>query len=139
MRRLCSLDALPERGGELFLDAQGTSRDVLVFRLDEGGLAVYDAHCPHAGALLRPENVVQGRLVCFLHQWEFEVDTGACLTAPRLPLRTIPHEVRDGALWVDLSDIPVRGHPQRSRRLASLDPGQIRLRLPQAKPEPTEE
>jgi nitrite reductase/ring-hydroxylating ferredoxin subunit len=136
MERLCDLTELP-RGGRLFLDALGGSRDLLVFPLGDGEVAVYDAHCPHAGALLRPENVSGGRLVCFLHMWEFEVATGACAAAPELPLRAVPHELRDGALWVDLREIPVRGRSRRPERLLpdglGAAPIRIRLRSPDDK------
>ena len=70
LRRLCSLLDLPARGGRLFKNAAGSRADILVFRIAGGRLRAWNAHCPHAGALMRPENEMGGKLVCFLHQWD---------------------------------------------------------------------
>lgn len=101
-KRLCGLFDLPVRGGRLFENACDTQQDVLVFRLEGSRLVAYDAACPHAGALMRPENEMGGVLTCFLHQWRFDVATGAGLTAPRCPLVPFPVEARGFDIMIDL-------------------------------------
>ncbi len=118
LQRLCALTELPPRGGQLFLDAAGSHRDVLVFKLEDASLVVYDAHCPHAGALLRPENCVGKTLICFLHNWEFDIASGDCHTYPTLPLRKVAFEIKNDDLYVDLHDIPVRGRPSSAPKLS---------------------
>lgn len=48
-----------------------------VFRVD-GGLRAIDNACPHASAPLCDGSVVDGKVVCFLHCWQFDLATGAC-------------------------------------------------------------
>ncbi len=102
LRRLCSLLDLPARGGRLFENAAGSQANILVFRIAGGKLRAWNAHCPHAGALMRPENEMGGKLICFLHQWEFDVDTGACTTVPRCPLRGYRLEVQGLHVMIDV-------------------------------------
>lgn len=82
LHKLCSLFDLPIQGGRLFQDVAGSGRDVLVFKLSGGRLVAYDAACPHAGAMMRPENELRGVLTCQLHQWSFDLTTGQCLQYP---------------------------------------------------------
>jgi nitrite reductase/ring-hydroxylating ferredoxin subunit len=41
-------------------------------------------------------------LVCPWHGWEYEVETGECVTDRRLRLRAFPTVVRDGQVFVRL-------------------------------------
>ncbi len=102
--RLCGLFDLPIRGGRLFKAAGGGKRDVLVFRLEGGALRAYDAACPHAGALLRPENEMSGTLICFLHHWRFDVATGGCVDVPQRPLVAYEVEARGMDIMLALTD-----------------------------------
>ena len=47
-----------------------------------------------------------GELVCFLHQWAFDITTGACKTVPGCDLINYPVEVVANDVWVTL---PVPG------------------------------
>lgn len=126
-QRLCSLFDIPPAGGKLFLDALGTKEDVVVFKTPDGVVA-YHAHCPHAGALLRPENEMGGKLYCFLHQWEFDVATGACATAPHLPLRPYPIKVEGMHVLIDFGDnVEAEGAPE-------ISAPSISLKIPRLKP-----
>lgn len=104
--RLCGIFDLPVRGGRLFTNLFGTELDVIVFRIEGGRVVAYNAACPHALALMRPENEMGGTLVCFLHQWRFDVATGACHTVPERPLTPYPVEVRGMDIMIDLPRPP---------------------------------
>ena len=97
---LCGLFDLPVRGGRLFQDLDG--KDIIAFRLAGGELRAYDAACPHAGALLRPENEMGGSLVCFLHHWRFNVSTGECIDVPECPLTSYPIQTRGMEILIAL-------------------------------------
>ena len=46
-------------------------------------------HCPHLGAdLARFGEVDEGVLTCQLHGWQFDIDTGKCLTSDDATLRS---------------------------------------------------
>lgn len=48
-----------------------------VFPVD-GALRAIDNACPHASAPLCDGSIVAGKVVCFLHCWQFDLATGAC-------------------------------------------------------------
>jgi UDP-MurNAc hydroxylase len=53
-------------------------------------------HCPHLGAdLARFGNVDDGVLTCGLHGWQFDLDSGRCLTSDDARLRTKRIDHRD--------------------------------------------
>jgi nitrite reductase/ring-hydroxylating ferredoxin subunit len=102
--RICGLFDLPLFGGRLFMDVADTDYDVIIFKLPGGRLRAWDAHCPHAGALLRPMNEMGGELVCYLHTWVFDIDTGDCKTVPQCPLTGYAVEVVGMDVFLELPD-----------------------------------
>lgn len=59
-------------------------RDLVLFRGEDGGARVFDAHCPHLGAHLGVGGRVCGDgLVCPFHGWRFDGE-GAVVEVPRL-------------------------------------------------------
>lgn len=54
---------------------------LVAFANDEGNISVLDAYCPHMGADLSQGEVVDGRIVCPFHHWEFEA-SGRCAKIP---------------------------------------------------------
>jgi nitrite reductase (NADH) small subunit len=119
--RVCSTLDLPPFGGRLFEEAGGTERDVLIFKLPGGALRAWDAECPHAGAQLHPRNEMGGELVCFLHQWAFDIATGDCRTAPDCRLTTYEIEVEGADVWVTVADNPPRPKVTRQTRSSTND------------------
>ena len=49
-----------------------------VFELGDRLVAI-DNNCPHASAPLCDGTVIGGKVVCYLHCWEFDLATGACV------------------------------------------------------------
>lgn len=85
----------------------------LVLYLDASGqLRCYEDRCPHRLAKLSEGQLVDGRLECLYHGWQFEGE-GKCVKIPQLPAGAkIPkqacvrtYEVRDsqGVVWVWMS------------------------------------
>lgn len=69
------------RVGELHR-MQYFGQQLLAHRLEEGGVVVLDAYCPHLGADLRVGGeVVEGSVRCPFHHWRFGAD-GACVDVP---------------------------------------------------------
>ncbi|CAA7408136.1 unnamed protein product [Spirodela intermedia] len=86
----------------------------LVLYRDGGGVfRCYEDRCPHRLAKLSEGQLIEGRLECLYHGWQFEGD-GQCVKIPQLPAGAkIPHsactrsyEVRDsqGVIWVWMSE-----------------------------------
>ncbi len=73
-----------------------------IFRL-AGEWRAIDNACPHAGAPLCDGSVIDGKVVCYLHCWEFDLTTGACDVGAEWNVATYPVREVDGRLHVDLS------------------------------------
>jgi nitrite reductase/ring-hydroxylating ferredoxin subunit len=65
--------------------------DMVIFRTREGHVRVLDAYCPHLGAHLGEGGRVMGETVrCPFHGWQYDGETGRCVTIPycdRVPER----------------------------------------------------
>ena len=78
-------------------------RWIAVFPLD-GGYTAIDNACPHASAPLCDGTVLDGKVVCYLHCWEFDLRTGACDVGDEWNVRTYAVREADGRLLVDLPE-----------------------------------
>ena len=80
-------------------------RQIALFHTVDGVRAC-DNRCPHEGYPLS-EGSVSGDciLTCNWHNWKFNLETGDNLFGGDR-LRTYPVEIRDGDIWVDLTEIP---------------------------------
>lgn len=74
-----------------------------LFRLGDEIVAIDNA-CPHAGAPLCDGSVQDGKVVCYLHCWEFDLRTGACDVGAEWNVRTYPARVADGRVLVQCPD-----------------------------------
>jgi nitrite reductase (NADH) small subunit len=76
-----------------------------LFKLGERVVAI-DNPCPHAGAPLCDGTVLGGKVVCYLHCWEFDLETGACDVGREWNVRTYPVRVVDGRVLVGAAAPP---------------------------------
>jgi nitrite reductase/ring-hydroxylating ferredoxin subunit len=74
-----------------------------VFESD-GGYRVIDNACPHASAPLCDGTVLDGKVICHLHLWEFDLRTGRCDVGDEWSVRTYASRVVDGRLEVCFPD-----------------------------------
>lgn len=86
--------------GRDFLDGR-----VVIYRGNDGAARVQSAYCPHLGADLATGKMVDGRIQCSFHQWEYDTDgmcvkTGAGLPPPPAAcLYTFPTIERFGIIY----------------------------------------
>ncbi|XP_043709787.1 protein TIC 55, chloroplastic isoform X2 [Telopea speciosissima] len=86
---------------------------IVLYRDGNGVLHCYEDRCPHRLAKLSEGQLIDGRLECLYHGWQFEGD-GQCVKIPQLPAGArIPrsacaktYKVREsqGVVWVWMSD-----------------------------------
>ena len=62
--------------------------------------------CPHRGGQLCDGTVQEGKAVCPLHLWDFDLHTGISPFNPADALPTYPVRVRGGAVEVDAAAVP---------------------------------
>lgn len=70
----------------------------------DGRFAVTDCVCPHAGGPLGDADVRDNAVICPVHYWPWNLDTG--LTDDNMPdmrLKVYPCEVRDGTVYAAVS------------------------------------
>ncbi|XP_050268198.1 protein TIC 55, chloroplastic [Quercus robur] len=87
-------------------------KQVVLYKDGNGLIHCYEDRCPHRLAKLSEGQLIDGRIECLYHGWQFEGD-GKCVKIPQLPADAkIPrsaclrkYEVRDsqGVVWVWLS------------------------------------
>ena len=89
---------------------QGTGRtvragDLLLALFNEGGrFYAIDDRCPHQGASLGDGALHDGRVICPLHSWIFQVDTGQCPRGSHAGVRTYPTRRVGDVVEVQLTD-----------------------------------
>jgi|SRR5579863_3231184 len=76
--------------------------DIAIFNLDGRFVSIENA-CPHKGGPLCDGIVAGTTVVCPLHGWKFDLESGMALRAS-LPgcVTTFPTRVEDGVILVDL-------------------------------------
>jgi nitrite reductase/ring-hydroxylating ferredoxin subunit len=109
-----ALDELAAKGRAIF---RHDGRQIALFHTGSGVLACNN-RCPHEGYPLR-EGSLDGDclLTCNWHNWKFDLRSGQNLYGGDR-LRVYPTELRDGVVWLDLTDPPFEG--RRGEILANL-------------------
>ena len=90
LRSLGPLDRIPLGEGRSY---RVGGDEVAVFRLRDGSVFAVQARCPHRGGPLVDGLIGDGRVVCPLHGFAFELDSGAPLWIQCGALRTYPVRV----------------------------------------------
>lgn len=99
-----SLDDVPLRGARLVRTWAGC---VAVFRTAEAEVFAASNACPHKGGPLS-EGIVHGtRVTCPLHNWVFDLETGAAL-GEDARIATFPVRVEAGRILIDGSALGQR-------------------------------
>ena len=75
--------------------------DLALFRIGDKYFAV-DNECPHQSASLSDGWVDDGVVACPWHCWQFEVESGRCLTFEGYDLNTYPVRIKDGVVFIDV-------------------------------------
>jgi nitrite reductase/ring-hydroxylating ferredoxin subunit len=90
---------IPDGQGRLW--RHGDKR-IALFRTAAGVYAA-DNRCPHQGYALKDGDIRGDVLTCAWHNWKFQLTDGTCLFGGE-NIRTYPVSVRDGWVFVDLTD-----------------------------------
>jgi nitrite reductase [NAD(P)H] small subunit len=75
---------------------------IAVFRQRDGRLFATDNTCPHRGGPLADGIVGGGKVICPLHAWKFDLETGHC-PAENVVIRTYPVRVVGGRIVLEVS------------------------------------
>ncbi|MFT5350115.1 MAG: nitrite reductase/ring-hydroxylating ferredoxin subunit/alkylhydroperoxidase [Planctomycetota bacterium] len=84
-----------KRGANFIENCDG--RDLYVYK-DKVNISVYDSRCPHQATAI-PESGLRGlKLTCPLHEWRFDLKTGACVDKGDKPLSVFNSKIENGRL-----------------------------------------
>ncbi|OKH65080.1 glutamate synthase [Mycobacterium sp. SWH-M5] len=78
--------------------------DLVLIRRGGDVKALY-GRCAHRGVLLADGHIDGDTVVCDVHGWRYKVETGISPVNPAVALATFPVQIRDGAVYVDVSAI----------------------------------
>ena len=87
----------PGEGREVAL----LGRKYAVFNID-GKFYGLDGACKHMKASLAHGRCDGPVITCYMHNWQYDVTTGACLTQDWAALRTYPVEIIDDDIFIDI-------------------------------------
>ena len=90
-------DVPPGQARSVFVDGNR----VALFNVDGEFFAIDDS-CPHQGASLGEGTLHDGRVICPLHSWIFDVRTGQCPRGTHEGVRAYATRCEDGALEIEL-------------------------------------
>lgn len=65
-----------------------------------GTFQAIDNICPHKGGLLSDGTVKDNCVICPLHQWTFNLETGENIRNPRIKLNIYPVRIKGEEIWI---------------------------------------
>lgn len=81
---------------------QTTKGDIAVFRTRDDEIFALHNRCPHKGGPLS-EGIVTGKVVvCPLHSWTIDLETGEATAPDEGCTRPVDSKVMDGQVWLKL-------------------------------------
>lgn len=101
-----TLDDIPRQGARVIRTAQGC---VAVFRTLDDRVFALDDRCPHKGGPLSEGMVHGDRVTCPLHNWVFDMNSGAAQGADEGAVRTWPVRVEQGRVLIS-AELVTRSH-----------------------------
>ena len=66
-----------------------------------GAIHAFTDRCPHAHWPLSEGELKDGVLQCIGHGWEFDIETGRCLTVPICSLEPLSTIVDSNKVWIE--------------------------------------
>ena len=88
------------RAGDNIVAAFAKGEELALWRSEDGAVQAWENRCPHRGLRLTMGRVLNGRLSCAYHGWEYAPD-GRCAAIPANPSLPLPKNVRVRAFSVE--------------------------------------
>lgn len=92
-------DFMPTEGEMLYAHIE--SKQIYITR-HQGKIFAGDDRCPHAGGILSKGFCKDGKIVCPLHRWSFDLETGQNIDGEGGYILTYPIKKEEAAYWIGL-------------------------------------
>jgi toluene monooxygenase system ferredoxin subunit len=76
-------------------------KKVLLVRLG-GQVYAYEDRCCHQAQPLSPGRIEDGKIVCPVHEWQYDARTGEGVNPRNQHLKVFPVEIRDGDIFIEV-------------------------------------
>ena len=93
------LEELPEVGGK---EVEVAGKRICLFK-HNGEVFATAALCPHKGVPLAVGCVENGAVICAMHGWEFDLETGHCKNVTGQEVKIYAVKVQEGLVQVRVS------------------------------------
>lgn len=112
------------RNGENIVAAFLHDQEFALWRSRSGSVQVWDNRCPHRGTRFTMGRIIDDRLSCAYHGWEF-APAGQCVAIPAHPTLPVPRQLcaksflvseSQGMIWVAMGDALAKSAPQEVSR-----------------------
>ncbi len=90
--------SIPENTG---IVANVKDKMIAVF-FAEGKYFATQNNCVHKGGFLGEGMIENGAVICPLHGWQYELNTGNCINMPNVQIQVFPTKVEGGKVWVEV-------------------------------------
>ena len=101
---ICPLNDIPQMGARVVKHALGS---IAVFRTASDEVFALDDACPHKGGPLSQGIVFGQTVVCPLHSWKLELDTGEAHAPDVGCSHKHTTKIEDGMVWLEVpADLP---------------------------------
>lgn len=94
----------PPAGSNDFIIKVKAGGKTLCLIRNQGKLVATQIRCPHAGGDLSQGWCKNGKLICAIHRYEYDLSTGKGSPGQGDYINTYPVEVRDDGIYVGIKD-----------------------------------
>jgi len=90
-------DLKPGKGRKIRIN----KKSIALFKYKNNIFAIQN-RCPHQNADLADGYIKEGRVYCMLHQWAFDLNSGAYSFNPNVSIQTFEVKIEDDMIYVGI-------------------------------------
>ncbi|WAO18925.1 nitrite reductase small subunit NirD [Pseudomonas aeruginosa] len=99
---ICALDEINPLGSRVVAGPKG---DIAIFRAADDQVFALDDRCPHKGGPLSQGLIYGKRVVCPLHNWQIELESGEAVAPDQGCAHRHPVRVENGRVLLGLDSV----------------------------------
>ncbi len=97
---LFKLCAVSDLEADVPLECEAPNGDLLVVISHNGNVYAVAGECPHQQAPMADSDIIDGKIICCLHFWSWNIEDGEPIDEAEVPLPIFPIKVEDGNVYL---------------------------------------